>query len=657
MKSIVLAGGFLITFVMVALAGEHGGSVAAGQTMAGVAENDGGADGNADGVNDGGRIERLADANHHAERKRLTGGEHFAVGKRLAGGGRFSDGKPFPTPRYDTLVVATPDLLPTLGRWIEYRQSQGHQILVIPSQRLAASNRYFIRRVVATHRHIKHLVLVGDAADWTQPATSLLPADHVMAEVNYKFGSEREIATDNTYADLNGDAIPELTVGRIVATDANQLNRYIDRVIDYESPHNDSRWRRRVNLVAGLGGFGSVTDGLIETTAKQIITDKIPASYNTSVTYASWQSPYCPDPRRFSDTAIERFNQGCLFWIYVGHGDRRRLDQVRVPQQRFDILNDQSAATMNCRSGSPIAIFLACYTGALDSSRDCLAEQMIKQPGGPVAVICGSRVTMPYAMGLLSIEMADEFFAGQSPTIGQLMRRSKLGMVSDLPVADDDKYRQMIESMGRSLSPLPEALEAEKHEHLHLVNLLGDPLLRLQRPGQIELQCDSKASAGESLTVNGRSDCDGDLTIELVYRRDRFRNRPRRRRTFDADDKKLADYQNTYRQAHDQVCVSKQLKVTAGAFTTSIEIPADVRGECQIRAMVLASGVGDTIADRDQDGRDQADHDLDGRDLAKRDQAGQRASRPTLPSPVASTHQASFALGSRPIKVAKADRQ
>jgi hypothetical protein len=500
------------------------------------------------------------------------------------------------TQPYDTLVIVASNLAraPALERWVDYRTSQGHRLLVVQSQRFAASNRNFIQRIGGMHRSIKNLVLMGDAGDWTKSPTELLPTDHVRAEVNFMFGSEMEIATDNTYADLNGDATPELNVGRIVATDAQELQRYVDRVIQYESDSGDQQWRRRINLIAGLGGFGSVTDGLIESTAKQIITDKIPASYNTSVTYGSWQSPYCPDPRLFSQTAIERFNEGCLFWIYVGHGDRQRLDKVRVPEQRFDILDAESAVALNCKSGSPIAIFLACYTGAIDSSRDCLAEQMVKQSGGPVAVICGSRVTMPYAMSLLSIEMADEFFDGQCLTIGQLLRRAKLAMVSPKPIAADDKYRQMIHSMGQSLSPLPKQLEAEKREHLHLVNLLGDPLLRLRRPSKVDLQIEGTASAGQTLQIKGVSSVAGQLTIELVYRRDRFRVRPKRRRTFEPEDQKLADYQKTYRQAHDQVCVSKQLTITAGAFDTFIEVPTEVKGACEVRALVVGDASQNT---------------------------------------------------------------
>ena len=54
------------------------------------------------------------------------------------------------------------------------------------------------------------------------------------------------------------------------------------------------------------------------------------------MTYASLASPYCPDPRKFHDTTIGRFNEGCLFWVYIGHGHPTGLDRAsgRVGQPR-----------------------------------------------------------------------------------------------------------------------------------------------------------------------------------------------------------------------------------------------------------------------------------------------------------------------------------
>ena len=125
---------------------------------------------------------------------------------------------------FDTLAICTPQLKQTLNRWVEYRQSQGRKILLLDSRRFAKDNQTLIRQAVRQHPTIDHLVLVGDAGDWRVKPTALLPTDFVLATVNVNFGSEFDIATDNTYGDLNDDGTPELAVGRIAATDAAELD-------------------------------------------------------------------------------------------------------------------------------------------------------------------------------------------------------------------------------------------------------------------------------------------------------------------------------------------------------------------------------------------------------------------------------------------------
>ncbi len=513
--------------------------------------------------------------------------------------------------QFDTLAICTPQLKPTLQRWVDYRQAQGRKILLLDSQRFARDNQMLIRLAVNRFRTIDHLVLVGDAGDWRAKPTSLLPTDFVLATVNVNFGSEFDIATDNTYGDLNDDGTPELAVGRIAVANATELDQYIDRVIAYEgntqivkdgaSPNQS--WKRRINLIAGIGGFGQVTDTLIENTTRKIITDKIPGGFQTSMTQGSWRSPYCPDPRCFSQTAVERFNEGCMFWVYLGHGQRQKLDMLRVPKhpdqvkRRFEILDSEAVKGLDCRHGSPIALFLACYAGAIDSSQDCLAEQMIKRPAGPIAVVAGSRVTMPYAMSLLAMEMSDEYFGGQCETMGQLLMQAKQKMARTTDPTDVDPYRQMIETMGQTLSPLPKMLAQEKTEHLHMINLLGDPLLQLQRPEPVAIDSvaiqDDGVSAERAIAVSGISPFAGSLVAELVYRRDRFRARPKRRRKFEPDDLSLAAYQQQYEQAHDLVCSVRQTVIAQGAFSISLAVPADVRGDCRVRLMLSTNVVNE----------------------------------------------------------------
>ncbi|MDA7906091.1 C25 family cysteine peptidase [Mariniblastus sp.] len=488
-----------------------------------------------------------------------------------------------PEAKPDTLVVCPLPFQQAMVKWCGYREQQGHVIkMVEPPASVEALKRTI--RQVAKSGSLKHVLIVGDVRGPRGLNNVAVPTDFVEAKVGVLFGSDPEIATDNPYADLNSDGLPDLSIGRIPLDTVAEIENYIARIIKYESPSQKQQWQRRINFVAGVGGFGSVIDGLIEQTTKTIITDLVPSEYETSMTYGSWCSPFCPDPRRFSEVAISRFNEGCLFWVYIGHGNRTALDRVRMPDRSHLILDNQTVSKLNCIEGSPIALFLACYTGAMDHPVDCLAETMLRQDGGPIAAICGSRVTMPYAMSLLSLEMVHEYFHGKVETLGELTLLSKRRMVKGS--ANNPKYREMIEGMGKTFSPAPQLLDLERLEHAQLIQLIGDPLLRLKRPESLELQVNPVAVVGDQLQVTGVSPEAGDLMIELAYPRDRFRERPRRRVKYDPSNESLEEYQRTYEKTHDLVWVSKTISIGAGPFAATLSIPADIRGRCIVRGML-----------------------------------------------------------------------
>ena len=442
------------------------------------------------------------------------------------------------------------------------------------------------------------MLLVGDSGDRWQDPQQLVPTNFVPAVVNVKFGSEPMISSDNPYADLDGDAIPDLAIGRLTAETPEELKATIERIIRYESLPNGQLWQRRINLVAGIGGFGRLVDTVVESATRQILTDLIPAGYETSMTYGSWTSPFCPDPRRFAETAIGRFNQGCLFWIYCGHGERDQLDRVMLPDQHHPILDRNNVRSLNCQQGSPIAVCLSCYTGAHDGPDDSLAELMMRQPGGPVAIICGSRVTMPYAMSVLSVEMMNGYFRDDCETLGELILNAKQRMMQK---PEKDKYRQSLELLGGLLSPAGETLEAECKEHLHLMQLIGDPLLRLKRAKGLDLAIAPAAvgenpandlpvyAVGDQITVVGKTDTPGAILVELSYPRGRSRHRPSARGKYDSSHAAFAKMQQDYLKAHDNVFDRTLVQASAGTFEADLKIPEGCSGKCDVRAILLGS--------------------------------------------------------------------
>ena len=178
----------------------------------------------------------------------------------------------------------------------------------------------------------------------------------------------------------------------------------------------------------------------------------------------------------------------------------------------------------------PIAIFLACYTGAYDLPYDCLAEQMLRAPGGPVAVFAGSRVTMPYGMAVLGTGLMDEYFRQQRETLGEVILYAKRQMMDDDPDRTD---RKLLDLLARAMSPDPQLLHAERQEHLLLFNLFGDPLLRLKYPQGASWRSPTRPSPARTWRSGGTARWRGRCRVELVCRRDQLRDEPPARQRFD----------------------------------------------------------------------------------------------------------------------------
>jgi hypothetical protein len=286
---------------------------------------------------------------------------------------------------------------------------------------------------------------------------------------------------------------------------------------------------------------------------------------------------------------VERHNEGCLFWVYVGHGQARELDRVVIPGERFHILSANDCRKLHCRSGAPIALMLACYTAAFDQPQDCLAEELLKAEGGPVAVYGGSRVTMPYAMGVMGTSLMEEYFSRGHTTLGDTILAAKRRMMR--PIDDPEKpagfNRILLEGVAAVMSPNKELLERERREHLHLFNLLGDPMLRLVYPQEVSLAAPREIESGQKLRIEGTSAVAGQAVLELICRRDCHKQAPPLRERFDPTDRALEAFQPVYERTLDRCWGRWSLNLPAGNFSTEIEVPPASSGPCHLRLAVV----------------------------------------------------------------------
>jgi hypothetical protein len=437
-------------------------------------------------------------------------------------------------------------------------------------------------RRAAQGGQLRFLVLVGDVQTGPGDAALDVPTYLAHAEINVLWGSEPEIATDNWLADLDDDIAPDLAVGRIPADSPSELTKILRKIMQYEQVVGGA-WQRRVNLVAGVGGFGMLADAVLEGVTRSFVSRGIPEAYRTTMTYASWRSPYCPDPRDFREQTLARINEGCLCWVYIGHGHRQGLDWVRVPLGAAPILDIEDVERIACDQGPPIAVFLSCYGAAFDGPEDCLAERLLARPGGPIAAIGGSRTTMPYGMAVMSQGLMRYMFRERVSTVGEVLMLAKRDAVAS---EAEQALRPWLDGLARALSPNGDKLDQERLEHVQMFHLLGDPLTRIHHVGEVEIEVPRSARPGEKVVVRCRTGVTGRGLVELACRRGRLNFTPERRDRFDGSHEGMLALTDVYLRANNDCWSSRECEAVGTEFETTLEIPAEAHGPCAVRVFV-----------------------------------------------------------------------
>jgi len=465
----------------------------------------------------------------------------------------------------DILVIAPGEFAPALDAWRHHREAQGLAVAVQPpADDLPAQ----VKKVHGeSGGKLRFVLLLGDV--------KRVPCGYVPADTIREWEKDPKVATDNLLADLDGDALPDLAVGRIPADSAEEAAAMLAKVVAHENDADFGTWRRRINVVAGVAGFGDFFDGLIEAGTTLVLREKVPTAYDLHVTWANPASPFCPPPRAITTTVLERLNEGSLFVAYMGHGSPRSLDWLRFGPNIYPIFNEDHVEHLEARH-QPIAFLCCCSTGHFDGAPDCLAEFMVKARGGPVAVLAASRVSMPYANGILAKEMLDALFVDKTPTVGEMLQLAKRRLMEPKP---GDELRNAIEMLAVGWKADPKDRAAERREHLFLYNLFGDPSMRIYQPGRALLKCAKRAAPGARLAVEGKSDVAGDVRLELVA--ERTADAPRRAN--DTDDA----FAKCYAGANAWVKARSTTKCDGARFETELTLPADLPpGRYFVRAYV-----------------------------------------------------------------------
>jgi len=422
---------------------------------------------------------------------------------------------------FDAIAVCPPALQPALSSWVSRRTGEGLSVGVITPEPTAAATKRKLADAAEVGR-TRYVLLVGDTQlspdGRAIDARYFVPTIYQQADATAAWQEVPHLPGDYQYGDFDDDGLVNAAVGRLPVQTVDQAKELFARIAAYEDSRDFGNWRSRVDLVAGMGGFGPLIDGAIETITSGIITGYLPGAVRTRVTHAGPDSLFFPGSDRFTDTVLANYADGSRFWVYAGHGHIRELD--RVPATRFGrpvLAVDDVERLRRSADGAPIALLLACYTGAFDATEDCLAKEMLLTPGGPIAVLAGSRVTMPYGNAAAAMGLIHSVYNRKPERLGDAWRETliELATASDAEPGLQSR-RLVIDSLAQVLGG--GRIDEERREHMQLYNWLGDPTLRLAHPEELQIDPVGGVTAGQTLMVTGTSPLNGTLTVELHRR-------------------------------------------------------------------------------------------------------------------------------------------
>jgi hypothetical protein len=484
--------------------------------------------------------------------------------------------------RPDIVVVCPTEFRDAMQPWLGRREQQGHVVRMLGNEGSALAIRQQIREI-AKEGSLKFVVLVGDApppeADDARRARCT-PTFRLPSQVIRYWGGGTEFVSDNPYADLNDDGVPELAIGRITAHTADELTAILHKILAYEESRDYGPWRARINFVAGEGGYGDTIDSTLEAVVPRAIGCELPAGYQPTLTHAGWRSPFCPNPHAFHQCSLERMNEGCLFWVFMGHGAPRTLQWAMFPDRHTPILRCDDCKQLHCGATPPIVMCMCCLTGDFGEENDCLAEDLLRAPAGPVAVFSGSNVTMPYGMAAMAKQAIHEYFDHHCETLGEWILRAKRDTMAgyDLPIWS------LLHAVTVAAAPAGIDLKQERLEHLQLFNLFGDPTMRLQNAEEMKIVAPQTAAAGQPITVQAECRIAGTATVSLTRPLDIAGGASRD--WYDGTESGRGQFDATYQLVNRASVTATQVEIKDGKLVASLPVPEAAVGKYCIRVFV-----------------------------------------------------------------------
>lgn len=264
----------------------------------------------------------------------------------------------------DILVVCTSRDEIAMQPYVDWKKEKGYNVS-IETVATATNVKTTIQNAYNANNNILYVQLVGDWADIKCDLIGGAPMDPQLGCV------------------VGGDAVADITIGRISANSAAQVTVQIDKIINYEKyPDISGTWYKGALGVGSAEGSGIGDDGEVDKNHIQNIWD----NKLNPFTFDDYFTAY--DPGGSISQVNTAISSGVSIVNYCGHGSASSWGTTGF--------SSNNAAALTNGNMLPWVISVACNNGNFHDPSDCFAEYWVKNSNGGAVMFLGATISQPW---------------------------------------------------------------------------------------------------------------------------------------------------------------------------------------------------------------------------------------------------------------------
>jgi uncharacterized repeat protein (TIGR01451 family) len=324
------------------------------------------------------------------------------------------------------LLITTGTFAPGATNLAAYRQQKGLSSLVVTVDDIYNEFGYgvaspdAIRNFLATALQRwpvkpRYVLFVGDGTydyrDILQKHDNLVPP--ALVETAYGL-----FCSDTAYADVDGDGVPELAIGRLPVKTPDQLATVIAKIQAYEA--NAPLQNAQALLVSDIpDSAGDFTDAI----------QAVDATLSGTYSNALFKCATGDSTDTIRKSIQSNLAGGVDLFNYIGHGAIDRLGNSGY-------MTTADVAALNNTNRLPVVVAVTCVAGQFSQpGSDSIAENLALQPGGgAIAVIAPTGLSVNQDASRLNLRLMQLLRVNSGPALGDMFRQALADHVSiDVP--------------------------------------------------------------------------------------------------------------------------------------------------------------------------------------------------------------------------------